>query len=62
LTTSDETSDSRWVQKDRVLEFLTLSFITIRYEGYLNFNGSVNCIEYTTPTPSECHVKVQRHV
>ncbi|OBR64478.1 ADP-ribose pyrophosphatase [Paenibacillus oryzae] len=62
LTTSDETSDSRWVPKDGVLELLTLPFIRIRYEGYLNFNGSVNYMEYTTPIPSECHVKVQRHV
>ncbi|SDW06858.1 NUDIX hydrolase [Paenibacillus sp. CF384] len=62
LTTSDETSDSRWVPKDDVLAVLTLPFIRVRYESYLNFNGSVNYLEYTTPTTSECIVKVQRQV
>lgn len=62
LTTSDETSDCRWVPKEKVLEFITLPAIRLRYEAYLNYNGSVNYMEYVTPSTEECNVKVQRQV
>src|SRR6478736_3028610 len=62
LTTSEETSDCRWVAKDKVLDFITLPAIRTRYEAYLNFSGSVNYIEYITPTTTECNVNVQRYL
>lgn len=62
LTTSDETSECRWVPKENVLEFITLPAIRMRYEAYLNFDGSVNYMEYVTATTSECSVKLQRRV
>lgn len=62
LATSDETSDCRWVPKDKVLDFIILPIIRTRYEAYLNFNGSVNYIECTTPSSTEFHVRVNRHV
>lgn len=62
LATSDETSDCRWVPKDSVLDYVTLPTIRMRYEAYLNYSGSVNYIEYATPTASEFNVKLQRHV
>lgn len=62
LSTSDETSDCRWVPKDEVLDYITLPAIRIRYEAYLNYTGSVNYIEYVTPNTKECELKVRRHV
>lgn len=62
LTTSDETSDCRWVPKDKVLDYIILPILRTRYEAYLNFNGSVNYIECSTPSTTEFHVKVNRHV
>ncbi len=57
LATSEETSECRWVPKENVLDFITLPAIRLRYETYLNFDGSVNFIDYVTETPSECSVK-----
>lgn len=62
LTTSDETSECRWVAKEKVLDFITLPGIRKRYEAYLNFNGSVNYMEYATVTNTECTIKLQRQV
>lgn len=62
LAISDETTDSRWVQKENVLNFITDSAIRILYEAYLVFNGSVIYMEYETPSKSECNVKLARHV
>ncbi|WP_308721967.1 NUDIX hydrolase [Paenibacillus polysaccharolyticus] len=62
LSISEETSDCRWVAKDKVLDFITFPAIRTRYEAYLNFSGSVNYIEYITPTTTECNVKVQRYL
>ncbi|OKP80105.1 ADP-ribose pyrophosphatase [Paenibacillus helianthi] len=62
LTTSDETSECRWVPKDSVLDLIALPAIRLRYEAYLNFNGSVNYMEYVTATTKECMVKLQRRI
>ncbi|MCM3170850.1 NUDIX domain-containing protein [Paenibacillus sp. MER 99-2] len=62
LATSDETSECRWVPKENVLDFITLPGIRKRYEAYLNFNGSVNYMEYVTASTTECNVKLQRNV
>lgn len=48
LTVSEETTDSRWVAKDRVLDFITHPAIRSRYQAYLEFNGVVNYIDYET--------------
>ena len=62
LTTSDETSECRWVPRDQALDLITLPAIRIRYEAYLNYTGSVNYIEYSTPTMTEFNVKDQRQI
>ncbi|WP_434748372.1 NUDIX hydrolase [Paenibacillus amylolyticus] len=62
LTTSEETSECRWVPKENVLDMITLPAIRMRYEAYLNFNGSVNYLEYGTAASTELHVKLQRHI
>lgn len=60
LTTSDETSECIWIAKERVLDYITLPTIRLRYEGYLKFNKSVNYIEYTNDRQSHFQVKTQR--
>ncbi|UPK42619.1 NUDIX hydrolase [Paenibacillus pabuli] len=62
LATSNETSECRWVPKENVLDLITLPGIRMRYEAYLNFNGSVNYMEYVTASTTEFNVKLQRNV
>lgn len=62
LTTSDETSDCKWISKDKVLDWITLPSIRLRYQAYLDFSGSVNYISYVTGAESEVDVKLQRTV
>ncbi|WP_366349455.1 NUDIX domain-containing protein [Paenibacillus amylolyticus] len=62
LETSNETSECRWVPKESVLDLITLLGIRMRYEAYLNFNGSVNYMEYVTASTTEFDVKLQRSV
>ena len=62
LAASEETSECRWVPKEKVLDYIKLPAIRMRYEAYLSFKGSVNYMEYVTATTSECNVKLHRHV
>jgi len=48
LAVSDETTDSRWVPKDQVLDYITHPAIRARYQAYLDFNGSVHYMDYVT--------------
>ncbi|MNI75631.1 pyrimidine (deoxy)nucleoside triphosphate pyrophosphohydrolase [compost metagenome] len=48
LSTSDETSDSRWVAKDTALEMITSPAIRTRFQAYLEFAGNVAYIVYET--------------
>ncbi|MEK4485492.1 NUDIX hydrolase [Psychrobacillus sp. FSL H8-0484] len=48
LSTSEETSESRWVAKDEVLDLVTAPAIRTRYQAYLEFNGNINYMEYIT--------------
>ena len=43
---SDETTESRWVRKDKVLDLLTSGDFADKYKAYLNFDGNVNFSEY----------------
>ncbi|PKR76863.1 ADP-ribose pyrophosphatase [Halalkalibacillus sediminis] len=60
LTTSEETSDSRWVPKDQVLDFIKTPAIRYRYKKYLEFNGDINYSEYVTHP--EFELKASRSV
>lgn len=62
ISISEETSDCRWIPKEDVLDFITAPAIRLRYQAYLNFNGSVNYIEYVTPSTSECDVRFTRGI
>ncbi|MCV4231134.1 NUDIX domain-containing protein [Virgibacillus sp. LDC1] len=46
LSFSEETTDSRWVAKDRVLDLITQPSVRFRYQAYLEFNGTVNYADY----------------
>ncbi|MFD2117884.1 NUDIX hydrolase [Paenibacillus yanchengensis] len=48
LTTSDETADSRWVSKNKVLDMISAPAIRTRYQAYLDYNGSVQYMDYIT--------------
>ncbi|MGG4091561.1 NUDIX hydrolase [Paenibacillus lautus] len=48
LAVTEETTDSRWVAKDKVLDFIEHPAIRTRYQAYLDFNGAVNYVEYVT--------------
>ncbi|MBS4203634.1 NUDIX hydrolase [Lederbergia citrea] len=48
LAVSEETTESRWVAKDKVLDFIEHPAIRTRYQAYLDFNGEINYKEYVT--------------
>lgn len=48
LTTSEETSESCWVDKNVVLDYIKSEAIRARYEVYLNYNGKTSYMEYVT--------------
>ena len=60
LGTSDETTDSRWIKKEKVLDFITTPAIRKRYQAYLDFDGNVNYMEYVTHP--EFDLKLSRKV
>jgi 8-oxo-dGTP diphosphatase len=48
LAVSDETTDSRWVPADDVLDLITGAAIRTRYQVYRNFAGAVTYMAYVT--------------
>lgn len=60
LCTSDETTDSRWIRKEEVLDYITSPPIRTRFQAYLDFNGHVNYMEYRTHP--EFKMKLSRKV
>jgi 8-oxo-dGTP diphosphatase len=60
LAVSEETTDSRWVPKDKVLDFIKQPAVRTRYQAYLGFNGEVNYAEYVTNP--EFIIKHQRYI
>lgn len=57
LCTSEETSNSRWVAKDKVLDLVTAPAVRIRYQAYLDFDGQVSYMEYITKPEFELKLK-----
>lgn len=60
FTTSDETSDVRWVHKEDVLTMISAPALRTRYQAYLNFEGSVHYMDYVTKP--EFEVKSKRTI
>ena len=48
LSASEETTESGWVPKDAVLEFITAPAIRNRFQVYLDFDGATTYMEYVT--------------
>lgn len=57
LATSEETTDSRWVAKDEVLDMVTSPAIRERFQAYLEFDGSINYMDYLTNPDFKVKVK-----
>lgn len=57
LCTSEETSESRWVAKDKVLDMVTAPAIRTRYQAYLDFDGNINYMAYETSPKFELKLK-----
>jgi 8-oxo-dGTP diphosphatase len=60
LCTSEETSESHWFEKDKVLDMVIAPAIRIRYQAYLDFGGNSCYMEYVTKPNFE--VKLKRTV
>ncbi|NLC74669.1 MAG: NUDIX domain-containing protein [Clostridiales bacterium] len=48
LATSDETSEVKWLPKDRVLEYITAPAIRYRFQKVLEFSGKITYSSYVT--------------
>lgn len=57
MTTSDETSESRWVNKGEVLNMVSAPALHTRYQAYLDYNGSVHYMDYITKPQFELKFK-----
>lgn len=57
LATSEETTDSRWVAKEQVLDMIEAPAIRTRFQAYLDFDGSVQYMDYVTKPAFELKMK-----
>lgn len=48
LAISDETTDSRWIAKDEVLNLIKASAYQTRYKAYLEHTGDIRYMDYIT--------------
>lgn len=48
LSVSDETTDSRWIAKDEVLNLIKAPAYQTRYKAYLQHNGEIRYMDYIT--------------
>lgn len=60
LATSDETSDSRWVRKEEVLDMVLAPALRTRYQAYLGYDGSIHYMDYVTKPQFE--LKLDRKI
>lgn len=57
LCVSDETSESCWVPKDNVLDYITVPSLVERFKAYLNFDGNIQYLEYITKPQYDLKLK-----
>ncbi len=48
LSTSDETTESRWVARDEALALMTAPAIRTRFQRYLTYDGRTTFMDYIT--------------
>jgi 8-oxo-dGTP diphosphatase len=57
LSTSQLTSESRWVNKGEVLDMISAPALRTRYQAYLDYEGSIHYMEYITKPKLELKLK-----
>ena len=60
LQPSDETSESKWVKKEDVMNYMTSPAYRERFQAYLDFDGTVTYLEYVTRP--EFNLKLKRGI
>lgn len=60
LCTSDETSETLWVAKDKILDYITVPNLVERFNAYLNFKGDIQYLQYITKP--EYDLKLKRFI
>lgn len=60
LCTSNETSETLWVPKEKVLEYIVEPNLVERFKAYLNFKGDIQYLEYITKP--KYHLKLKRFI
>ncbi|WP_077328241.1 NUDIX hydrolase [Virgibacillus siamensis] len=60
LSSSDETSNSKWVKKNEVLDMVTSPALRTRFQAYLEFEGNIFYMDYVTKP--EFEVKLKRTI
>ena len=59
LGNSDETSESKWVPKQSVLDYIVVPNLIERFKAFLNPNGQIQYLEYITKP--EYQLKLKRN-
>lgn len=57
LVSSDETSESCWIPKDNVLDYITVPNLVERFKAYLNFDGNIQYLEYISRPKYDLKIK-----
>lgn len=60
LTTSEETSECGWFEKDKVLDLISAPAIRTRFQAYLDFSGKTFYMDYVTKPDFE--IKLERTI
>ncbi|OXM15755.1 NUDIX hydrolase [Paenibacillus herberti] len=60
LCTSEETLETRWIEKERALDLITAAAIRTRYQAYLDFKERPGYMEYVTNPVFE--IKLERTI
>lgn len=58
LCTSNETSETIWVDKAKVLDYVTFPNLVERFKAYLDYQGDIQYLEYITKP--EYNLKLKR--
>lgn len=60
LDISDETSESCWVKKDKVLDMITSPAYRQRFKAYLDYDGNLQYLSYVTQP--EFNLEINRNI
>ena len=57
LCTSDETSETLWVDKEKILDYIAVPNLVERFNAYLNFKGDIQYLQYITKPEYDLKLK-----